>query len=94
MKHKTTKYGTTNSAGSRRATSRGGMPLLQHTATALYRTQECGRPPATMNPKARATAPIVLACLATLTMVDIIVVYEEIDGDTVMPWTAYEVAEP
>jgi len=24
----------------------------------------------------------------------IIVVYEEIDDDTVMPWTAYEVAEP
>lgn len=24
----------------------------------------------------------------------IIVVYEEIDGDTVMPWTAYEVTEP
>jgi hypothetical protein len=24
----------------------------------------------------------------------IIVVYEEIDADTVMPWTAYEVSEP
>jgi hypothetical protein len=24
----------------------------------------------------------------------IIVVYEEVDDDTVMPWTAYEVTEP
>ena len=24
----------------------------------------------------------------------IVVVYEEVDADTVMPWTAYEVAEP